>query len=132
MRAFSASLLLIGALSAGTLPLAGHGEDSVRSGTSATGGNTPLVPLEGTTLYYAPGTLEKVADTVSLMTYTTLQPGDEGTEYLFNCTTREYTMRSGGKGSWAVPRPLTSTPALYPVVRKLCDWGPDLFKKLAR
>lgn len=132
MRALSASLLLIGALIAGTLPLAGHGDDSVRSGTSATGTSTPRAPLEGTALYYAPDTLEKVADTISLMTYATPQPGDDGTEYLFNCTTREYTLRTGGKGSWAVPMPLIANQALYPAARKLCDWGPGVFKKLAK
>lgn len=126
MRTLAASLLLTGVISASTLPLAGYGADN------SAGRGALRTPLDGTALYYDPDSLEKIADTVSLMTYPTPKPGGDGTEYLFNCTTREYTSRTGGKGSWAVPIPLLSNPSLYPAVRKLCEWGPGVFKKLAK
>lgn len=129
MRISVARLLLISTISA--LTLVSHAEDTPKWG-STTADATPRAPLEGTALFYNPEKVTKEAGTVSFLAYKnpTATAGDDGTEYLFNCSTHEYTTRAGGKGSWAAPTHLVSGEALYPVAHKLCDWGPGFFKKL--
>ncbi len=105
------------------------------SGTQSTIESRPMrASVDGMKAYYEPDNVKKSDDKVTFKIYSSPDPTakGEGDEYSINCSTHEMSSRevSRGKREWSQPSALIAGESMYPLAKKLCDWGPGFWKKL--
>ncbi|MDD5176593.1 MAG: hypothetical protein PHQ05_09255 [Sterolibacterium sp.] len=90
--------------------------------------------VDGMKSYYEPGNVKKDGDVVSFKIYSSPSPTskEEGDEYSINCSTHEMSSQEGKRGAkaWTKPSPLLAGESMYPIAKKLCEWGPGFWQKL--
>ena len=91
-------------------------------------------PIEGMKTFYEPENVVKDGDTYTFKLFASPYPSDkrEGEEYSVNCETKEVSQRvtRGASKEWLPPYKILPGETLFPIVHKLCDGGPSLWKRL--
>jgi len=102
-----------------TLPGIGLCDGSPRWGEAAKPMRTPV---EGMKTFYEPEAVKKDEEVVYFRMYTTRDPAtrEEGVEYSINCKTEEFSSKAG---EWKKPVRILPGEQMYPMGKKLCDWG---------
>lgn len=86
--------------------------------------------VDGIKAYYEPGNVKKSGSKVTFKVYPSPDPTkDQGDEYSINCSTHDMASKEGAK-EWSQPAPLLAGETMYPMAKKLCDWGPGFWQKL--
>ncbi len=110
------------------LPGIAHCDDKPLWGAS----EKPMrTPVESMKTFYEPEAVKKVEDVVYFRMYATRDPAarDAGIEYSINCKTEEFSSRNG---DWKKPVRILPGEQMYPIGKKLCDWGSGLGTSLKK
>lgn len=88
--------------------------------------------VDGTRTFYEPGNVKKSGDKVSFMAYSSPYPkeNEEVDEFSINCSTHDMSSKEGGRKEWSPPSPLLAGETMYPIAKRLCEWGPGFWQKL--
>ena len=84
--------------------------------------------VDGMKTFYEPDSVKKNGSVVSFTMYPS-PDSTAGDEYSINCSTQEIAFKQG-KGAWTPPFRVLAGEQLYPIAKKLCDWGPGFWQKL--
>lgn len=87
--------------------------------------------VDGMKTFYEPDAVKKEGEVLSFKMYPSYDPMSKvaGTEYSINCKTQEISIRQKS-GEWDKPFRVLAGEQLYPIAKKMCDWGPGFWKKL--
>ncbi len=109
------------------LPTAGLCEDKIPWGDSA-GTKKLRTQVDGMKTFYDPEAVKKDGGAVYFKMYSAADPAakDEGVDYAINCKTQEVAMKAG---EWKKPERVLPGEQLYPIAKKLCEWGPGFFER---
>lgn len=118
--------LLIPAL---LLPLAGWCQGDIKWGNSE---KKYRSQVENMKVYYEPENIKQDGDIVSFKIYRTSDPAnqDQVGSYAINCKTQEFVSMNKDGESLGPPTQVFPGEKMYPIGKKLCDWGPSLIRKI--
>ncbi|MFA7270288.1 MAG: hypothetical protein WC073_13180 [Sterolibacterium sp.] len=86
--------------------------------------------VDGMKTYYEPDGVKKSGSVVTFKMYSSADPTvKEGDDYSINCSTQEIAFKQG-TAAWTPPFRVLAGEQLYPIAKKLCDWGPGFWQKL--
>lgn len=88
--------------------------------------------IENMKVYYEPDNVKEDGDTVSFKTYRSADPAnqDEAGHYVINCKTQEFVSLNKKGEPLEPPMQVLPGEQIYPIGKKLCDWGPGFIRRM--
>ena len=88
--------------------------------------------IENMKVYYDADNVKQDGDTVAFKTYLSSDPAnqDQVGSYVIHCKTQEFVSLNAKGEPMEPPVQILPGEKMYPIGKKLCDWGPGFIKRM--